>query len=189
MSDRGPANHHLLGESATTSTHVLLCILVFVMATPSMNPVLVSMEVLGIPPAAMSTAALVFLAHTILGDASNVVYYSLRVFLHSVSSIFFRSIEVVGAENIPSKGPIIFTGRYQDSHLLLRAKTVSIECVVTLLRVMCGGSGNHSNQFVDGMQVLCHARHRVGFLIAEKSYKTLIIGGLAKLIGCMPVKR
>ena len=49
--------------------------------------------------------------------------------------------------------------------------------------------GNHSNQFVDGMQVLCHARHRVGFLMAEKSWNQPIIGGLGKLVGCLPVKR
>lgn len=38
-------------------------------------------------------------------------------------------------------------------------------------------------------KVLCHAQHRVGFLIAEKSWNTPIIGHCAQLCGCMPVKR
>jgi 1-acyl-sn-glycerol-3-phosphate acyltransferase len=38
-------------------------------------------------------------------------------------------------------------------------------------------------------QVLCHAQHRVGFLIAEKSWNTPIIGHCAQLCGSMPVKR
>jgi glycerol-3-phosphate O-acyltransferase/dihydroxyacetone phosphate acyltransferase len=83
----------------------------------------VTIEVLGIPPLAVPTAALVFFLHTVANDAATVFFYSMRVFLHSILSIFFRSIEVVGAENIPTKGPVIFTG-------------------------------NHSNQFVDGLQVM-----------------------------------
>lgn len=87
------------------------------------NPVLVTIEVLGIPPLVVPTAAVVFALHTVANDAATVFFYSMRVFLHSILSIFFRSIEVVGAENIPTKGPVIFTG-------------------------------NHSNQFVDGLQVV-----------------------------------
>jgi glycerol-3-phosphate O-acyltransferase / dihydroxyacetone phosphate acyltransferase len=88
------------------------------------NPVLVTIEVLGLHPLLVPTAALVFAFHTIANDMATVFFYSMRVFLHSILSIFFRSIEVVGTENIPVKGPVIFTG-------------------------------NHSNQFVDGLQVTC----------------------------------
>ena len=38
MSGRGPADHHILGDNTSTATHVLLCALIFVLATPSFNP-------------------------------------------------------------------------------------------------------------------------------------------------------
>jgi len=148
----------VLGENTSTATHIGLSLLVLVLSTPSINPLLWTMEELGIPSYYVSTIALVFLVHTVFADLASVVYYSLRVFMHSILSIFFRSMEVVGTQNIPAKGPVIFTG-------------------------------NHSNQFVDGLQVLCHARLRCGFMIAEKSFNTPIIGHLAALIGCVPVKR
>lgn len=50
-------------------------------------------------------------------------------------------------------------------------------------------SGNHSNQFVDGLMVMTTAQHRVGFLIAEKSYNHPVVGTFAKLAGAVPVAR
>eukprot|EP00597_Dinobryon_sp_UTEXLB2267_P004777 CAMPEP_0170077660 /NCGR_PEP_ID=MMETSP0019_2-20121128/14427_1 /TAXON_ID=98059 /ORGANISM="Dinobryon sp., Strain UTEXLB2267" /LENGTH=590 /DNA_ID=CAMNT_0010290111 /DNA_START=209 /DNA_END=1981 /DNA_ORIENTATION=- len=67
-------------------------------------------------------------------------------------------MEVLGKQNIPEHGPIIFTG-------------------------------NHMNQFVDGAVILVTNPHRVGFLIAEKSFNTRIIGDLANAVGCIPVAR
>lgn len=38
-------------------------------------------------------------------------------------------------------------------------------------------------QFVDGLMVMTTAQHRVGFLIAEKSYNHPVVGTFAKLAG------
>ena len=67
-------------------------------------------------------------------------------------------MEVLGRENIPDHGPIIFTG-------------------------------NHMNQFVDGAVMMVTNPHRVGFLVAEKSYNKRIIGDFAKAVGSIPVSR
>lgn len=67
-------------------------------------------------------------------------------------------MEVIGRQNIPSHGPIIFTG-------------------------------NHMNQFVDAAVILVTNPHRVGFLVAEKSYKKPLIGHFAKAVGSIPVTR
>jgi glycerol-3-phosphate O-acyltransferase / dihydroxyacetone phosphate acyltransferase len=67
-------------------------------------------------------------------------------------------VDIVGIDNIPRHGPVIF-------------------------------SGNHSNQFVDGLMVMTTAQHRVGFLIAEKSYNHPVVGSFAKLAGAVPVAR
>ena len=45
------------------------------------------------------------------------------------------------------------------------------------------------NQFVDGAVMLVTNPQRVGFLVAEKSYKTKVIGTFCKAIGSIPVAR
>lgn len=153
-----PVLAHTLGENVNTNTHVMLSVVCFVLATPYVNPVLVLCETCGIPTWIVSLTAVLFFVHTLLADLKNVAYYSVRVFFNSILSIFFRSIVVVGADNIPPRGPIIFTG-------------------------------NHNNQFVDGLNVLCHARHRISFLIAQASWDKPVIGHLAWLMGAVPVQR
>ena len=48
--------------------------------------------------------------------------------------------------------------------------------IFPFLRFYCG-----ANQFVDGAVILVTNPHRVGFLVAEKSYNTRIIGDFAKV--------
>lgn len=67
-------------------------------------------------------------------------------------------MEVIGKQNIPTHGPIIFTG-------------------------------NHMNQFVDAAVILVTNPHKVGFLVAEKSYNKPLIGHFAKAVGSIPVTR
>mmetsp|Transcript_23155 Transcript_23155/g.36085 ORF Transcript_23155/g.36085 Transcript_23155/m.36085 type:complete len:587 (-) Transcript_23155:56-1816(-) len=50
-------------------------------------------------------------------------------------------------------------------------------------------TGNHQNQFVDGIMLLSYTNRHLGFLIAKKSFDKPIIGHFAKLIGAIPVVR
>ncbi len=50
-------------------------------------------------------------------------------------------------------------------------------------------TGNHANQYVDALQVITSCRHRVGFLVARKSYNHPIVGFFARAVGCIPVNR
>lgn len=67
-------------------------------------------------------------------------------------------LQVLGKQNIPVHGPVIFTG-------------------------------NHMNQFVDAAVILVTNPHKVGFLVAEKSFKKRIIGDFARAAGGIPVSR
>eukprot|EP00624_Nannochloropsis_granulata_P002658 evm.model.NODE_23357_length_9358_cov_24.372515.5 len=122
------------------------------------NPVKVIAASLGIPSRWFAYPCLVMLGHLFLTHSQEFLYDGVRVFFRSILSIFFRQVDIVGIDNIPKHGPVIF-------------------------------SGNHSNQFVDGIMVLTTAQHRVGFLIAEKSYNHPVVGTFAKLAGAVPVTR
>jgi glycerol-3-phosphate O-acyltransferase / dihydroxyacetone phosphate acyltransferase len=103
-------------------------------------------------------SSLLVMIGIIVANLSDFSYYAVKVFFHSILSIFFASVEVLGTENIPAHGPIIFTG-------------------------------NHNNQFVDATVMVATIPHRVGFLIADKSYRQRVIGDFAKLLGAVPVVR
>lgn len=67
-------------------------------------------------------------------------------------------MEVLGKQNIPLHGPVIFTG-------------------------------NHMNQFVDAAIILVTNPHKIGFLVADKSYRKPIIGHFSRAVGSIPVIR
>ncbi|CAM9390604.1 unnamed protein product [Phaeothamnion confervicola] len=50
-------------------------------------------------------------------------------------------------------------------------------------------TGNHANQFVDALMVLTTCGHKVGFLIAQKSWNQPVVGFFARIMACIPVMR
>ena len=45
------------------------------------------------------------------------LYFSVKVFFHSILSIFFRDVEIIGRQNIPQYGPIIFTSNHANQFI------------------------------------------------------------------------
>jgi len=137
---------------------VAACVVVLMFSVESLNPVKVFCSAFGISQSWIAIISSVACAIIIATNAQDLIYFMTRVFFHSILSIFFSSMEVLGKQNIPTHGPIIFTG-------------------------------NHMNQFVDAAIILVTNPHKVGFLVAEKSYNKPIIGHFAKAVGSIPVTR
>ncbi|SBS89741.1 glycerol-3-phosphate 1-O-acyltransferase, putative, partial [Plasmodium ovale curtisi] len=49
--------------------------------------------------------------------------------------------------------------------------------------------GNHNNQFIDACVLVASIPRQIKFIVAEKSMKRPVIGELARLAGCISVKR
>lgn len=128
------------------------------LSSDSLNPVKVLCGIFNIDTLWATIVFVLVFIGIISANAKELTYFCMKVFFHSILSIFISSMEVLGKQNIPEHGPIIFTG-------------------------------NHMNQFVDGAVILVTNPHKVGFLIAEKSFNTRIIGDLANAVGCIPVSR
>ncbi|CAK0824153.1 unnamed protein product [Prorocentrum cordatum] len=89
----------------------------------------------------------------------HVLYHSCRLFFRcTFNNMFFRSVEILGAENLPVHGPVILTG-------------------------------NHNNQFVDGVFLLANSHREISFMIAQKSWDRPFVGFLARVFNCIPVSR
>ncbi|CAE7701714.1 SCT1 [Symbiodinium necroappetens] len=94
-----------------------------------------------------------------INQRDHILYNCARIFFRcTFNNIFFRSVEIVGMENLPKEGPVIITG-------------------------------NHNNQFVDGLMLLTNCPREISFMIAQKSYDRPFVGFLARAFHCIPVAR
>ncbi|CAK4203412.1 unnamed protein product [Aphanomyces euteiches] len=147
----------MLGLDDVKRQIAALC-LIMLLSIDAINPVKALCSVFEIDAAVVGYVHFVILIAVVYANFSDVAYFAMQVYLNSVLSIFLKSIEIVGKENVPMTDPVIFTG-------------------------------NHTNQFVDGMLVLMNCFRKVGFLIAEKSMHRPVVGDIARIMGCIPIVR
>lgn len=103
-------------------------------------------------------AALLLIALAVI-ERQQLLYFTARAFFRcTFSNMFFRSVEIVGLDNLPKDGPVILTG-------------------------------NHNNQFVDGIILLTNCNRQISFMIAQKSFDRPLVGFLARAFHCIPVSR
>ncbi|KAF0689104.1 Aste57867_19376 [Aphanomyces stellatus] len=140
------------------SVQVTVLWLLMMLSMDFLNPVKALCGFLHFDSTLFGWLCVIVLLGVLYNNHSDVIYFCVRIFLNSVLSIFFKSIEIVGKDNIPLEGPVIFTG-------------------------------NHTNQFVDGIVVMMNSFRKVGFLTAAKSMKLPVVGHIAKAMGCLPISR
>lgn len=108
------------------------------------SPIKAVSNFLGVPSAYWGFLYVGMMLALIYNNLADVVYRSVRVFLHSILSISFKSIEIVGLDNVPTEGPVIFTG-------------------------------NHANQFVDGLVVMMTSPRKVCELFHSIPFPLLLV--------------
>ncbi|CAK4919313.1 unnamed protein product [Aphanomyces euteiches] len=140
------------------SVQVTILWMLMMLSMDFLNPIKALSAFLGLDSHVFGWLNFLVLLGVLYNNLSDVMYFCVRIFLNSVLSIFFKSIEIVGKDNVPMDGPVIFTG-------------------------------NHMNQFVDGIVVMMNSFRKVGFLVAEKSMKLPVIGHIARSMGCLPIVR
>lgn len=47
--------------------------------------------------------------YVFINEMKEILYFSVKVFFHSILSIFFRDVDIVGIQNVPTWGPVIFS--------------------------------------------------------------------------------
>lgn len=93
-----------------TKTQIAVYFVVILLSVDALNPIHVLCQSFpGLEPWHMAALASILLLYIVLSEFKQVLYFGVQVFFHSILSIFFQSVEVVGLENIPRFGPVIFT--------------------------------------------------------------------------------
>ena len=99
-----------------TRTRLIACIGVVCLSIDALNPVKVLESIIGLKDLRwyVSFLACGFAANLLYANAKDFAYYSTKIFFRSILNIFFSSIEVLGRENIPDHGPVIFCGNHMN---------------------------------------------------------------------------
>ena len=72
----------------------------------------------------------ILIGYLFLSELKELIYYSIKIFFHSIISIFFREVEVIGLENVPKYGPVIFTinhaNQFMDAVMVMSTCQVKV---------------------------------------------------------------
>lgn len=105
---------------------VAVAFTVIMLSSDTINPVKVLCSILSVNTVWVTIAAAVFFLAIISTNASDLIYFMVKTFFHSVLSIFFSSMEVLGKQNIPEHGPVIFTGNHMNQFIDGAVITVTV---------------------------------------------------------------
>ncbi|GMI44200.1 hypothetical protein TrCOL_g3463 [Triparma columacea] len=157
------AYNRLMSELDATKTQMAVLIVALFLAVDSINPMKIFLHVmtplLGLTNTHVAFICVFLLTYLFMSEAREILYFSVKVFFHSILSIFFKEVEITGLDNIPRDGPVIFVGNHANQF---------VDGI--MLMTTC-------------------AHHKVSFLVAEKSWNRRVIGDIAFAMGAVPVAR
>jgi len=82
------------------------------------NPVKIFVHVFpAIHPWHIAALAVACWVYTFIVNLRPLLYYAAKIFFHSILSIFFNDIQIVGLSNIPTYGPVIFTSNHANQFM------------------------------------------------------------------------
>ena len=80
------------------------------LAVDTINPVKIVLHVFPfVHPWHVASVCVLLFVYVFIKEMKDLLYFSVKVFFHSILSIFFRDVEIVGVQNIPTFGPCIFS--------------------------------------------------------------------------------
>lgn len=93
---------------------IALCSVLIMLSIDSINPVKVLCSMVYISTTWIAIFAFLMMTVVFYSNAKELAYFSTKIFFHSILSTFLSSMEVLGKENIPLHGPVIFTANHMN---------------------------------------------------------------------------
>lgn len=107
-----------MSELDYTKAQLAFFYIIVLLALDVLNPVKIFVHVFpAIEPWHVAALAIGCMIYIFIVNLRPLVYFTTKVFFHSISSIFFNDVQVVGRENIPKYGPIIFTSNHANQFM------------------------------------------------------------------------
>eukprot|EP00545_Synedropsis_sp_CCMP1620_P011222 CAMPEP_0119011040 /NCGR_PEP_ID=MMETSP1176-20130426/5410_1 /TAXON_ID=265551 /ORGANISM="Synedropsis recta cf, Strain CCMP1620" /LENGTH=651 /DNA_ID=CAMNT_0006963799 /DNA_START=183 /DNA_END=2138 /DNA_ORIENTATION=+ len=107
--------HQMVSDIDFTKTQLAVFAGILVLAVDSINPVKIFLHVFPtVAPWHVATVTIALMTYVFISEMKALLYFSVKVFFNSIVSIFFRTVDVVGRDNIPPYGPVIFVGNHAN---------------------------------------------------------------------------
>ena len=82
------------------------------------SPVKVFLHVFpSVAPWHIATVSIILMVYVFISELKALLFFGVKIFFHSILSIFFREVQVVGRDNIPNHGPVIFTTNHANQFI------------------------------------------------------------------------
>jgi len=108
----------MLSNIDFTKTQLAVYFGVLILAVDSINPVKIFLHVFpSVHPWHLATISCLLIAYVFISEMKALLYFSMKIFFHSILSIFFREVEIIGRDNIPRYGPVIFSCNHANQFI------------------------------------------------------------------------
>ena len=105
----------MMSELDYTKAQLAFFYIIVLLSLDVLNPVKIFLHVFpAVAPWHVASLAIICMVYIFIVNMRELLYFSAKVFFHSILSIFFNDIQVVGRENIPEFGPVIFTSNHAN---------------------------------------------------------------------------
>jgi len=82
-------------------TQLAVFFVILLLAVDSINPVKLFLHVFPqVAPWHIATLATILMVYVFVSEMKQLLYFAVKVFFHSILSIFFREVSIVGAHNM-----------------------------------------------------------------------------------------
>jgi glycerol-3-phosphate O-acyltransferase/dihydroxyacetone phosphate acyltransferase len=82
------------------------------------SPVKIFMHVFpAVAPWHIASVCILLSIYIWISEFKALLYFSVKIFFHSIISIFFRDVEIIGRDKLPRHGPIIFTVNHANQFI------------------------------------------------------------------------
>jgi glycerol-3-phosphate O-acyltransferase/dihydroxyacetone phosphate acyltransferase len=128
-------------QGGFAKTQLVAFYIILLLAVDSINPVKVFLHVFPqVAPWHIAAISILLMLYVFVSEMKQLLYFSVKVFFHSILSIFFREVQVVGRQNIPLYGPVIFTSNHANQ--FIDSVVVLCTCQRTISYLMAEKSWN-----------------------------------------------
>lgn len=91
---------------------------IITLTVDQINPVKIFLHVFpAVAPWHIVSVCVLLSLYIWISEFKKLLYFSVRIFFHSILSIFFREVEIIGRAKVPPHGPIIFTGNHANQFI------------------------------------------------------------------------
>lgn len=93
-----------------TKTQLAVLTVILLLAIDPINPVKMFLHTFPeVAPWHVAAVCILLMVYIFISEMKELLYFGVKIFFHSIISIFLREVEIIGKDNIPRHGPVIFT--------------------------------------------------------------------------------